>query len=269
MDYDFVCEADGFSLADTLECGQCFRFVKNPDKSYSGVALGRGVTLWQDSGRLFATGFNERLFACEYRSYFALDVDYAAIHALFEEDAVLMKAVEFAPGIRVLRQPLFETLISFILSQNNNIKRIGGIIERLCEKFGERLEGGVFDFPTPEALAGKACSDLAELRCGYRDAYVLDAAERWAKGVIDRDVVMHAPLADARRELARIKGVGPKVADCVLLFGAARYDAFPEDVWIKRAMGELFPGGLPEPIKPYAGIAQQYIYHFARAHFAP
>jgi len=267
MTYDFSICVDEFSLADTLECGQCFRFNKAENDVYSGVALGRTVTLFQRGNEFFVGGISEKLFLSEYSSYFALDMDYAAIHRFFRKDAVLTEILDFAPGIRVLRQPLFETLISFILSQNNNIKRIDGMIERLCRQFGRMLPDGNSDFPLPETLAVLSKADLAVVRCGYRDEFIIEAAERWAAGEIDAGFLRKAPLCEARAELMKIRGVGSKVADCVLLFGAGRFEAFPEDVHIKRAMKALFPAGLPEDAAPYAGIAQQYIFHYARTRF--
>ncbi|MCL2539224.1 MAG: DNA-3-methyladenine glycosylase 2 family protein [Oscillospiraceae bacterium] len=254
-----------FSLADTLECGQCFRFRKISENVYSGVALGRSIELCQRGEELLVGGISEQVFRAKYLSYFALDVDYAKIHAELGKDATLRAIIDFAPGIRVLRQPLFESLISFILSQNNNIKRITGIVERLCRRFGEELPGGDYDFPTPQAIAGLSSEDLVDVRCGYRGDYIIDAARRWLTKEIDADSIKNAPLAEARSQLLKIRGVGPKVADCVLLFGAGRLDAFPEDVWIKRAMREFFPDGLPAAAAPYAGVAQQYIFHYARA----
>lgn len=246
-------------------CGQCFRFSLSESGSFSGVALGRRLTLKQEDDILSVEGISREVFEREYIPYFSLDMDYAAIKEQLSDDATMKRIVAHSPGIRVLRQPLFETLISFILSQNNNIKRIAGLVERLCICFGEK-KNDFFDFPTPRSLAVLSPEHLGEVRCGFRDKYVVDAAQKWMAGRIDGDIIRHAPLYEARQELMKIHGVGPKVADCTLLFGAARFDAFPEDVWIKRAMKELFPSGLPESAKPYAGIAQQYIFHYARQH---
>ncbi len=196
-------------------------------------------------------------------NYFSLDLDYGSIKNMLNQDEVLAKAITYASGIRVMRQPLWETVCSFIISQNNNIPRISGIIDRLCTGFGENL-GGHYSFPAPQKLLGKNVDDLSELRSGFRAKYILDAAQKFACGDIDENFIKTAPLDEARNSLMTIKGVGPKVADCALLFGAARFDAFPTDVWIKRAMELLFPSGLPDYAIPYAGIAQQYIFHYAR-----
>lgn len=259
-------EIFNFSLSGTLECGQCFRFRKDPDGIYSGVAVGHSIRLRQTDSILEVFGIDAGLFENTYSGYLGLNIDYPAIMTSLGEDKTMRKVLERVPGIRVLRQPLFETLISFIISQNNNIPRISGIIERLCRSFGDELIGGEYDFPHPGTLASLTPESLADIRCGFRDKYIIDAAQRWVSGEIREDILEHAPLNAARSELMKIYGVGPKVADCVLLFGAGRFDAFPEDVWIKRAMKELFPEGLPKSAAPYAGIAQQYIYHYARNH---
>ena len=171
----------------------------------------------------------------------------------------------YAPGIRVLHQPAWEALAAFIMSQNNNVPRIKGIIERLCTAFGDPLAWG-YDFPPPERLAGLGEEDLRVLRCGWRWEYLLDAAEKVASGLLPLDQVAVLPLPEARQALQSIKGVGPKVAECVLLYGMGRLEAFPLDVWMKRAMKILFPGKKPEDFGPYAGIAQQYIFHYCRTH---
>lgn len=262
---DYTIQVGGLQLAQTLFCGQCFRFEALGDGLYRGVALDRVLSVRQCGDTLEFPGTNKGEFERLWRNYFVLDVDYAALQELFCRDAVLARAVEYGCGIRVLRQPLFETLISFIISQNNNIKRISGIISRLCATFGEPLGGGYYKFPAPQRLAAAAESDFAPLRAGFRVRYIIDAARRFAAGEIDENFLRTAPLAQAGAMLETICGVGPKVAACTLLFGAGRFDAFPQDVWIKRAMEQLFPGGLPKYVLPYAGIAQQYIFNYARA----
>ena len=168
-----------------------------------------------------------------------------------------------AGGIRILKQEPWETVCSFIISQNNNIPRIKGIIERLCENFGEKIEGG-FAFPSAEKIAALSLEELAVIRSGFRAKYILDAARKFASGEISSERLEQLSTDEARSQLMKIYGVGEKVADCVLLFAFARIDAFPKDVWIKRAMEKLFSGDLPECAVPYAGIVQQYIFHFAR-----
>ena len=155
-------------------------------------------------------------------------------------------------------------MCSFIISQNNNIPRIKGIIERLCTFFGEDLGGGDFSFPSAERLAVLSEQDLAPIRSGFRAKYILDAARRVASGETELEKVAAMPIDEARAELQKIKGVGPKVAECALLYGFGRAEAFPVDVWVKRIMQELYPEGLPACTENVEGIAQQYLFHWRR-----
>lgn len=248
-----------FDLAATLTCGQCFRWRENPDGSFTGTAAGRTLTVRpDDAGEAFSDPF--------WRGYFDLDLDYGAIRdGLSSLSPALAEAASYAPGIRILRQEPWEALCSFILSQNNNIPRIMGIVDRLCASFGDPLADGGFSFPGPERLAALSPEDLAPLRCGFRARYVIDAARKVAGG-LDLEALRTAPLPEAREALQSIHGVGPKVAECALLYGLHRLDAFPLDVWMRRAMASLFPGCAPETFGPYAGIAQQYIFHYSRRH---
>ena len=253
------------SVAATLDCGQCFRFRPNDDGAFwRGTALDRPLTLVQRGDRVIFQGVGRAEFTAVWADFFDLSTDYAALRAALSVDPVLKAAADFGAGIRILRQPPWETLCSFILSQNNNIPRIRGIIERLCAGFGEPLPAGGFSFPDPERLAGLERGDLACLRAGFRDKYLLDAARKTAAGTLDLDAVAALPCDEAKRALMTVSGVGPKVADCVLLFGFHRLEAFPVDVWMKRAMANWFPDGLPECAKPFAGYAQQLLFHYAR-----
>lgn len=168
----------------------------------------------------------------------------------------MSKACKFAGGIRLLRQDSWECLISFIISQNNNIPRIKGIIDRLCENYG--------CFPTALEMSKETPDSLGYLRSGFRAKYLCDAANMVSSGNIDLKDVAAAPIDEARAALKKIKGVGPKVAECVLLFGMHRTDAFPIDVWIKRVLAEYYPNGFPAFAKENAGIAQQYLFHYIR-----
>lgn len=253
-----------FNLPETLDCGQCFRFSPEADGAYSGIAMSRRLRISDDGVHIVFEGVTEEEFLKVWVPYFDLDFDYGAVRcALAESDTVMRQAAAFAPGMRILRQDPWEALCSFILSQNNNIKRIKGLVSRLCEHFGEPMDGG-YDFPKPEALAGLSEADLAPVRCGFRAAYVLDAARRVANGEINFEQLKFLPMEEARKMLMTIKGVGPKVAECALLYGLHRLDAFPVDVWIRRAMDKLYPNTVPEQFGEYAGIAQQYLFHYCR-----
>ncbi|MDR0222084.1 MAG: DNA-3-methyladenine glycosylase 2 [Oscillospiraceae bacterium] len=250
-------------LKTTFFCGQCFRWEERGGGAYYGIAGGKETVARAEKGGVTLSGINAE-DAPFWERYFCVDEDYPALIKRFSRDETLKAACDFAPGIRVLRQEPFEALISFIISQNNNIKRIIGIIKRLCELYGERLKGG-YAFPAPEVLACLGKDDLAPLRAGFRDRYILDAAERVASGEIRLDEIADSPYNDGRAELMKIIGVGEKVADCVLLFGFHKTEAFPRDVWIKRVMAEHYPDGLPPCAKGCEGIAQQFLFHYMRS----
>ncbi len=253
-----------FDLKNTLDCGQAFRWECDDNGFWSGVAFNRYLKLSKTKeGTVVLYNTNKEDFNNIWRDYFDLDRNYDEIIESVKENEILKKAAEFGQGIRVLNQEPWETLCSFIISQNNNIKRIKGIIKTLCENFGEEIDGG-YTFPTAEKLSKCTLEDLAILRAGFRGKYILDAANKVTSGEIDLTTLSKIPLDNARNELMKIKGVGPKVADCALLFSHKQSCAFPKDVWIKRAMEVLFGGELPKEAEPYAGIIQQYIFFYAR-----
>ena len=265
--------AEPFDLAQTLDCGQCFRFAPTGDGGWFGAAGGHAAGLRFEGESLVLEGATAAEFEGFWRDYLDLDRDYAAVRAAFARDPRLAPCVAFAPGIRVLRQPAFEALIAFIVSQNNNVPRIKGILARLCALFGEPLPGGAPAFPAPRRRAAGPKPARAPQRPRRPAGSNQDAARQVAAGTVDLQAVAVMPLADARRELTRNRGVGPKVAECVLLYGMGRLECFPMDVWMKRAMARLFPeetGKMPESAPaifgPYAGIAQQYIFHYCRCH---
>ncbi len=253
-----------FSLKDTLDCGQCFRWDEMPDSSFSGVVGSHFVNISQDGDTLFFKNCTKDIVEKVWIPYFDLDCDYGAIREKISENPILAKAAQYAPGIRILKQDPWEALCSFILSQNNNIKRIKGIVRTLCREFGEALPCGEYTFPSYSILAHKSVEDLSVLRAGFRAKYVLDAARRVNDALIDLDALQTAPVDEARKALMEIHGVGPKVAECSLLYGFYRLECFPVDVWIRRALDELFDGKMPECAKEYAGIAQQYLFHYVR-----
>ena len=253
-----------FDLANTLDCGQAFRWSADDNNIWSGIVSGVYLELEKMAdGTIILYNTNEEKFGGIWKDYFDLERDYDTIISSVQNNEILKTAAEFGKGIRVLNQEPWETLCSFIISQNNNIKRIKGIIKTLCENFGEKIEGG-YTFPSAQKIASLSIDDLAVLRAGFRNKYILDAATKVSKGEINLSVLKDMPLDDARAELMKIKGVGPKVADCALLFSHKHITAFPKDVWIKRAMEVLFDGELPKEAQPYAGIIQQYIFFYAR-----
>ena len=260
----YISVPDGLDLPHTLDCGQAFRWEETESGVWRGTAYGKYLELKKaEDGTLVLFNTTESDFNGIWRKYFDLDRDYNAVNAQIGKNEILKSAAEYSSGIRILNQEPWETLCSFIISQNNNIKRIKGIISRFCDNFGED-KGNFHAFPTAEKTAALTLDDLAVLRSGFRAKYILDAAQKVASGEIDLERLKAVSTDNAREELMKIKGVGPKVADCALLFSLCHIDAFPKDVWIKRAMQALFGGELPDEAKPYAGIAQQYIFFYAR-----
>ena len=261
-----ISDVRDLDLEQTLDCGQSFRWEKQDDGSFSGVAFDKFVNISLDGTDMTIKNAVEADRELWF-DYFDLALDYGKIRkGISEIHPVLKEATKYAPGIRILRQESYEALCTFIISQNNNIKRIKGIVGRLCESFGDEIEDGVYGFPTAERLAELTPDDLAPLRAGFRNRYIIDSAKKVASGEVDLELCKTADYETSRAELMKITGVGVKVADCTLLFGMHRVEAFPVDVWMKRAMEKLFPGMTAADFGEYAGIAQQYIFHYSRMH---
>ena len=253
-----------FDLDNTLDCGQSFRWQKTGDNCYTGIAHSRVLVLSLQGNDLVLHDVTQDEFENIWRDYFDLSRDYTALFGLFRGDEALARALDFAPGIRVLRQDAFEALCSFIISQNNNITRIKGIIARLCATFGEPLGGAAYAFPTAEALVNATEEQLREIGCGYRTAYILAAARQVFNGELKLEPLYTMPPKQASDTLCAVHGIGKKVAACVLLYGFGRVDFIPEDVWVKRIMSQLYPNGFPSELAEWGGIAQQTLFHYAR-----
>ena len=257
-----------FDPVKIFECGQCFRWDADGRGLYTGVAFGRAVRLRRDGDSIFITGTVDD-FESLWSDYFDLGRDYAEIRRLLSIDDFMKAATAFGAGIRILRQDKWEALCSFIVSQCNNIPRIKKIINSLCREFGEPFvfEGETFySFPSAARLAELSEDDLGSVRCGYRAAYIISAARAVAEGQTDLEALSRGSPGDARAALKRLHGVGDKVADCAVLFGLGMLDAFPLDVWMKRAVASHYgPGFDPRVFSPYAGIAQQYIFYYTRS----
>ena len=275
----------GFSLSDTLNCGQCFRFEYNINNTIFGVVGNRKILLEQKGNDVIFYNTTKDDFHNFWYDYFDLSTDYEKIKKVISADSVMKQAIKFAGGIRVLKQPQWETLCSFIISQNNNIPRIKGIIQRLCENFGELLSENkkphvlsknfgkllsenekphIYGFPSYKRIAKCSLQDLSVLKAGFRAKYIFDAAQKVNSGEISFEKVENMNIEDARKYLMKIKGVGVKVAECTLLFGFAKKEAFPIDVWIKRALDNYYKNGFPDFLKSNAGIAQQILFHYIR-----
>lgn len=253
-----------FNLKQTFDCGQAFRWTEISESLWRGIANNRIIEIGYKDEKIILFNTNIAEYESFWRNYLDIDRDYSEIIKIISSNEILKEAAKQNYGIRVLKQDRWEALCSFIISQNNNIPRIKGIIERLCENFGQPLEIG-YSFPTAEKIASLTVEDLACIRSGFRARYIIDGAKKYINGDIDLEVIATADIDTARNELMKITGVGTKVADCTLLFGFNRIEALPKDVWIKRAISEYFDGEFPECALPYAGIAQQYLFNYIRS----
>ncbi len=253
-----------FNVELSLFCGQAFRWEKNEDGSFTGTVRGKVLNILQNENQIIFKNTTKEDFENIWSDYFDLERDYADICKKFECDCHLQKAKNEYYGIRVLNQEPWEALCSFIISQNNNIPRISGIIKRLCENFGDKIDGENYSFPSYERLKDVTAEELGILRAGFRAKYIADAVQKLNSEEISLEEIKKMSIEQAREELMKIKGVGAKVAECTLLYGFGRKEAFPVDVWVKRIMSELYPEGLPECTKNVEGIAQQYLFHWRR-----
>ncbi len=257
-----IVDCNNFCPAHVFECGQVFRYKKDGEK-YEIITNNRKCILKKDKDCVIIYCNDTDYFV----NYFDLDRDYFAICKTLKESG-LVKETEFGKGIRILKQDPFETIISFIISANNHIPRIKSIIERICENFGQDM-GGYFAFPTPKELQKATVEKLRELGCGYRAEYVLDTAKRIASL---SDFNEFGALSDdeLKKRLLSFKGIGPKVADCIMLFGYGRATAFPVDTWIIKAFGRSKSEAkslaiqLTNKYGVLSGFAQQYIFYYNR-----
>ena len=274
---------ESFELKDIFECGQCFRWNKNEDGTYTGV-INKGVLNVEKQGKnVIFTGVLDGDIEEIVRFYFDLDRNYEEIKAqLSNIDKYLKTSVEYGKGIRILNQDLWETIISFIISANNNIPRIKGIIERISEKYGAEIEWNgkkYYTFPTPEQLSQATVEDLRALGTGFRDVRIFETTQKVLMGEVDLDKIAKKDTLTAREELLTLSGVGPKVADCILLFSTLkRFDVFPIDVWVRRVMNELYIKNEDEnkvskkeimkiaeqKFGAIQGLAQQYLFYWKR-----
>lgn len=247
----------------TLDCGQAFRWVKNKDNSWSGVVKGVYLNISKNGDTVILRNTTKESYENIWKDYFDFEKDYTAICNTLKQDKLIAPTVDEYYGIRILNQDSWEVLCSFVISQQNNIKRIKGIIDRLCRTYGDEICDGYFSFPSAEKLSTLTVEDFEALGTGYRAKYLEKLSKAVAGGAIDFEKIKALPLDDARKELLKIYGVGIKVANCALLFGFGFYDAFPVDVWMKRVMA-YYPDGLPQCFDGIGGIAQQYLFHWAR-----
>ncbi len=272
-----IYKAEHFDLTHTFMCGQCFRWYANEDNTYTGIAFGRAVTLKLQGDTIIIYNTTEEDVKSIWIDYLDLNRDYSQIKNMYINDKYLSRAIEFGYGIHILNQDIFECLISFIISTQNQIPRIKKIVATLSEMYGKPCKIGdkkLYTFPTAEDMKGVKTQDLIPLKAGYRAEYIVDAVEKVLSGEVDLNSIKELSYADAKKELMKIKGVGPKVADCVLLFSGKKSEAFPVDVWVKRTMRTLYMDEkatnrqieekAAQLFGKYAGFAQQYLFYYAR-----
>lgn len=256
-------DVDCLDLELTLDCGQAFRWQKQTNGSWSGVVKGVYLNISKRGDTFVLKNTTKSDFETIWLDYFDFNKDYTAICNTLKQDSLLAPTVDEYYGIRILNQDSWEALCSFVISQQNNIKRIKGIIDRLCRTYGDKVHEGFYSFPSAQRLSKLTVKDFEALGAGYRAKYLERLSKAVACGEIDLEKIRILPLEQARHELLNIYGVGIKVANCTLLFGFGFYDAFPVDVWMKRVM-QYYPDGLPACFNGIRGIAQQYLFHWAR-----
>ena len=268
--------AQSFNVNHIFDCGQCFRWIKQQDGSYIGVAKNKVVKVASSNNNITIFNTNLQEFFSVWEDYFDLKADYGQYMKRLSFDKTMEKAISGGNGIRILRQDTFEALISFIISASNNIPRIMKIVDSLCALYGEEIEfegKTYYSFPDAEKLRGVTAEDLAPIRSGFRAKYIADAVEKVLNGTVQLEKLKDMPREEARKHLMQINGVGPMVADCVLIFGAGRLDVFPVDTWIDKAMKNLYPEACKgvnvrqageNLFGDICGLAQQYIFYYAR-----
>lgn len=257
-------KTDTFDIGQTLDCGQVFRYVKT-ENGYRIYAKNH-VAYVEERAQDYLIECDDKDF---FVNYFDFDTDYASIQAKVQDGGFVSDAIEFGKGIHILRQDPFESIFSFIISQNNHIPRIKGIIERICDALGEDM-GAYHAFPSVEKLASAGVEFYASIGAGYRAEYL----DRVAKTLVNEDVNewKSLPTEQLRAKLLSLHGVGRKVADCALLFGFGRFDVFPVDTWIKKIYEDEFVGVTPEKMSEllvqkygkYAGFVQQWVFYYKR-----
>ncbi len=285
MEQEYIVEnINSFNLIHIFECGQCFRWNKELDGSYTGVIKNAVLNVKQEENKTIFKGIVNGDIKKVCKEYFDLDEDYEKIKiSLSKIDENMQNSIKYGSGIRILKQDLWEMIISFIISANNNIPRIKGIIEKISKKYGQEIiwnGNKYYTFPTPEELKNASVEDLRSLGLGFRDARVYETTKIiYTKQIDLEDLRKIQNVDELRNTLLRLPGVGPKVADCIMLFSLKKLEVFPIDVWVRRVMSELYfnmensekgiaPNKLQQLAKEkygnLAGIAQQYLFYWRR-----
>lgn len=277
-------EIEAFELKDIFECGQCFRWNRQKDGSYTGVWENNVINVKKEKGEIIFKGICQGNIEEEIEKYFDLKRDYEKIkNQLAKIDENMKVSVQYGKGIRILNQNLWETILSYIISANNNIPRIKSIIERISEKYGKEIkwEGkSYYTFPTPKELAKVTVEQYRQMGFGFRDKRAYETTQMILKKEVDLEKLENNPnTKQVKEELLKLAGVGTKVADCILLFSTLkRVEVFPIDVWVRRVMNDLYLKQkdenkiskieieklAQEKYGNLAGLAQQYLYYWRR-----
>lgn len=270
---------DSFNPTHIFECGQCFNFKLEEDGSYTAVFLGKIINLLECDGYTLIRNVSLDEFYEIFYDYFDLGTDYGSIRDFLSKDDTLRDACDYGYGIRILNQELFETTISFIISANNQIPRIKKAVRIISERYGDYLGdymgSSYYSFPRPEVLAQVDPLELREhARVGFRDVRIVETAKAFVDGFLNFEDEKNLTDLDLHKRLNELPGIGPKVADCIMLFAYHRRETFPVDVWIKRVMETLYIGKeVPkkqvdnyarEIFGDLAGYAQQYLFYYGR-----
>ena len=275
---------DSFELKDIFDCGQCFRWNEEDDGSYTGVFKGNVLNVSKNDKEITFKGVCNGNIKDIVEDYFDLKRDYEKIkEELSKIDENMKTSIEYGKGIRILNQDLFETIISFIISANNNIPRIKGIIERLSKKYGDEIIWNgkeYYAFPTAKSLKDVSVKEYRDLGLGFRDIRLYETVKMILEGKVDLEELENNPnTTEVREKLLTLSGVGPKVADCILLFSdLKRFEVFPIDVWVRRVMNDLYIKNedetkvnkkqieklAQEKFGNLAGLAQQYLFYWRR-----
>lgn len=284
MEQEYVVEnINSFNLVHIFECGQCFRWNKQPDGSYTGVIKDTVLNVKQEGNKTIFKGIAKGDIKDICTEYFDLNEDYEKIKVkLSQIDDNMKNSINYGSGIRILKQDLWEMIISFIISANNNIPRIKGIIEKICKKYGQEItwnDKKYYTFPTPEELKNATVEDLRTLGLGFRDVRVYETTKMIYTKQIDLGKLREMQdVENLRNILLTLPGVGPKVADCIMLFSLKKLEVFPIDVWVRRVINELYIKEADEAkvsklkIEKLAtekfgdlkGLAQQYLFYWRR-----
>ena len=276
--------AKSFELKDIFDCGQCFRWNEQEDKSYTGIFKNNVLNVSKIGNDIIFEGMCDGEIEKIVKQYFDLNRDYEKIkETLSKIDQNMKTSIEYGKGIRILNQDLWETIISFIISANNNIPRIKGIIERLSKKYGNEIiykEKSYYTFPTPEQLKDVTVQEYRELGLGFRDIRLYETTKMILENQVNLEELRTNPNThEVREKLLTLSGVGPKVADCILLFSdLKRFEVFPIDVWVRRVMNDLYIKNedetkvskkqiekiAKEKFGNLAGLAQQYLFYWRR-----